>query len=31
LENQKAESRAKYEALNIMTRLGIPGSELIAA
>jgi DDE family transposase len=31
LETQKAESRAKCEALNIMTRLGMPISELIAA
>jgi len=31
LETQRAESRAKCEALNIMTRLGMPESELIAA
>lgn len=31
LETQKAESRAKCEALNIMTRLGMPESTLIAA
>jgi len=31
LEAQKAESRAKCEALNMMTRLGMPKSELIAA
>lgn len=31
LETQRAESRAKCEALNIMTRLGMPKSELIAA
>lgn len=30
-ETQRAESRAKCEALNIMTRLGMPKSELIAA
>jgi len=31
LENQRAEARAKCEALNIMTRLGMPESELIVA
>lgn len=31
LETQKAESRAKCQALNIMTRLGMPRSELVAA
>jgi hypothetical protein len=31
LETQKAELRAKCQALNIMTRLGMPISELIAA
>jgi len=31
LETQKAESRAKCEALNIMTRLGMPKSELMVA
>lgn len=31
LENQRAESRAKCEALNRMTRIGMPKSELIAA
>ena len=31
LETQRAESREKCEALNIMTRLGMPESELIAA
>jgi len=29
--NQRAESRAKCEALNIMTRLGMPKTELMAA
>ena len=31
LDTQRAESRAKREALNMMTRLGMPKSELIAA
>ena len=31
LETQRAESRAKCEALNTMTRLGMPKSELLAA
>ena len=31
LETQRAESRAKCEALDIMTRLGMPDSELITA
>lgn len=31
LETQRAEVRAKCQALNIMTRLGMPKSELIAA
>ncbi len=31
LATQRAESRAKCEALNIMTRLGMPESELMAA
>lgn len=31
LETQRAESRAKCEALNIMTRLGMPESEMMAA
>jgi hypothetical protein len=31
LETQRAESRAKCEALNMMTRLGMPDSELMAA
>jgi len=31
LENQRAEAMAKCEALNIMTRLGMPKSELIVA
>jgi hypothetical protein len=31
LETQRAESRAKCEALNKMTKLGMPDSELIAA
>ena len=30
-ENQRAESRAKCQALNIMTRLGMPKSERVAA
>jgi Transposase DDE domain len=30
IENQKAESRAKCQVLNIMTRLGMPKSELVA-
>lgn len=31
IENQRAEARAKCQALNIMTRLGMPKSELVAA
>lgn len=31
LETQKAESRAKCEALNVMTRLGMPNGEWLAA
>lgn len=31
VENQRAETRAKCQALNIMTRLGMPNSELMAA